>query len=200
MSRTQKNKPIIVNYNTKQKQNMKDLLLALQQFHLHTKPVVKDSSNPFFKSKYATLDSIQEHIRPILQKCGLVVSQPTEINEVAGTFVRTTVYHVASGESISSVFPVVTTKATAQEYGSAVSYAKRYSLSGLLNITIQDEDDDGNAASVIAPKQTPEKRWLVESDEAWGKVVDALKNKTATIADVRKKFNVSKAIEAKLLA
>ena len=161
MSRTQKNKPIIVNYNTKQKQNMKDLLLALQQFHLECKPVVKDSNNPFFKSKYATLDSIQEHIRPYLQKCGLVISQPTEINEVAGTFVRTTVYHVASGESISSVFPVVTTKATAQEYGSAVSYAKRYSLSGLLNITIQDEDDDGNAASVSVPKQNvaPEKRW-----------------------------------------
>ena len=202
MSRTQKNKPIIVNYNTKQKQNMKDLLLALQQFHLECKPVVKDSSNPFFKSKYATLDSIQEHIRPILQKCGLVVSQPTEINEVAGTFVRTTVYHVASGESISSVFPVVTTKATAQEYGSAVSYAKRYSLSGLLNITIQDEDDDGNAASVSVPKQnvTPEKRWLVESDASWDKVVAAIKNNTATIADVRKKFNVSKAIEAKLFA
>jgi len=200
--RTRKYKPIIVNYNTKQKQNMKDLLLALQQFHLECKPVVKDSNNPFFKSKYATLDSIQEHIRPILQKCGLVVSQPTEINEVAGTFVRTTVYHVASGESISSVFPVVTTKATAQEYGSAVSYAKRYSLSGLLNITIQDEDDDGNAASVSVPKQnvTPEKRWLVESDASWDKVVAAIKNNTATIADVRKKFNVSKAIEAKLLA
>jgi hypothetical protein len=180
---------------------MKDLLLALQQFHLECKPVVKDSNNPFFKSKYATLDSIQEHIRPILQKCGLVVSQPTEINEVAGTFVRTTVYHVASGESISSVFPVVTTKATAQEYGSAVSYAKRYSLSGLLNITIQDEDDDGNAASVSVPKQnvTPEKRWLVESDASWDKVVDAINKKTATIDDVRKKFNVSKAIEAKLL-
>jgi hypothetical protein len=40
----------------------------------------------------------------------------------------------------------------------------------------------------------------VESDASWDKVVDALKNKTATIADVRKKFNVSKAIEAKLLA
>lgn len=183
---------------------MKDLLLALQQFHLECKPVVKDSNNPFFKSKYATLDSIQEHIRPILQKCGLVVSQPTEINEV-GTFVRTTVYHVASGESISSVFPVVTTKATAQEYGSAVSYAKRYSLSGLLNITIQDEDDDGNAASTTtaAPKQTAvpsDKVWLVENNASWSKIVEALNAKTATIADVRKKFNVSKAIEAKLLS
>jgi hypothetical protein len=43
---------------------------------------------------------------------------------------------------------VVAGKSTAQDYGSAVSYAKRYSLTGLLNLIIADEDDDANTVSV----------------------------------------------------
>lgn len=182
---------------------MKELLKALQQFSKACKPIAKDSNNPFFKSKYATLDSIQEHIKPLLELFNLVISQPTKVNEY-GTFVETTVYHVPSGESLSSVFPVVTTKATAQDYGSAVTYAKRYSLSGLLNITIQDEDDDGNAASVATSSKqtavTDDKPWLNESNPSWDKILEALGNGTRTIDDLRKKFKVSKAIESKLTA
>jgi len=119
---------------------------------------------------------------------------------------------VESGEFLESEFPVVVTKPTAQEYGSAVSYAKRYSLSGLLNLTIQDEDDDGNKAtfgSEVSVKadarpnkvsvKTDDLPWLNEGHEAWDKVKSSLKN-GFTIADVRKKFKVSKAVEQKLLA
>jgi hypothetical protein len=200
--RTRKNKPIIVNYNTKQKQNMKDLLKALAQFNLEVTPITKNSVNPFFKSNYASLDHIQEHIKPFLQSAGLLVVQPSVYLE-GKEFVQTFVFHVESGESIDSLFPVVVGKATAQDYGSATSFAKRYSLTGVLNLTIQGLDDDGNAASTTtaAPKQTVvSKVWLVESNASWGKIVEALNAKTATIADVRKKFNVSKAIEAKLLS
>lgn len=182
---------------------MKELLSSLQIFSDKCPPITKDANNPFFKSKYATLDSIQEHIKPFLKLCDLVISQPTEVNEY-GTFVRTYVYHVPTGQFIFGVFPVVTTKATAQDYGSAVSYAKRYSLTGLLNITIQDEDDDGNTASSKQIESNQVKAiddipWLNENHESWNKIVEALKNGVATIADVRKKFKISKAIETKLL-
>jgi hypothetical protein len=124
---------------------MKSILKALAKFQASCPAIKRAENNPFFKSKYATLESIQQHIKPYLNDCGLVVTQAnTIINELP--FVQTIVWHVESGESIISVFPVVVAKASAQDYGSAVSYAKRYSMTGLLNLIIQDEDDDGNAA------------------------------------------------------
>lgn len=194
---------------------MKNLLKALAKFNTLCGPIVKDASNPFFKSKYATLDAIQEHIRKPLAEAGLVVSQPTKCLE-GQAMVVSTLFHVESGESIYSEFPVVVGKHTAQDYGSAVTYAKRYSLTGLLNITVQDEDDDGNKATASVTGVTavtnvsgvtgvtnktvaPELPWLNESSPEWSKVVESLK-KGFSIADVRKKFKVSKAIEAKLTA
>jgi hypothetical protein len=124
---------------------MKSILKALAKFQSTCPAIKRAENNPFFKSKYATLESIQQHIKPYLNECGLVVTQAnTIINDLP--FVQTTVWHVESGESVLSVFPVVVAKSTAQDYGSAVSYAKRYSLTGLLNLIIQDEDDDGNNA------------------------------------------------------
>ena len=183
---------------------MKNLLKALAGFHATCGPVTKESDNPFFKSKYASLDAIQEHIRKPLALNGLVVTQRNEVSEGQATVVST-VWHVESGENLSSHFPVIVGKHTAQEYGSAVTYSKRYSLTGLLNLTIQDEDDDGNkATSSVTSTKTQgvegiELPWLNENSPEWSKVVDSLKN-GYTIADVRKKFKVSKSIETKLTA
>jgi hypothetical protein len=181
---------------------MKNLLKALAGFHATCGPVTKTSDNPFFKSKYASLEAIQEHIRKPLALNGLVVTQRNEVSE-GQAIVVTSVWHVESGEVLSSEFPVIVGKHTAQEYGSAVTYAKRYSLTGLLNLTIQDEDDDGNkATSSVTSTKTQgiegiELPWLNENSPEWSKVVDSLKN-GYTIADVRKKFKVSKSIETKL--
>jgi imidazole glycerol phosphate synthase subunit HisF len=182
---------------------MKNLLKALAKFNALCGPIVKDASNPFFKSKYATLDAIQEHIRKPLAEAGLVVTQPTRWVD-GQAIVVSTVYHVETGESLYSEFPVVVGKHTAQDYGSAVTYAKRYSLTGLLNLIVCDEDDDGNKASanVTQTKNVSEGNelpWLNESSPEWPKVVASLKS-GYTIADVRKKFKVSKAIETKLMS
>jgi imidazole glycerol phosphate synthase subunit HisF len=182
---------------------MKNLLKALAKFNTLCGPIVKDASNPFFKSKYATLDAIQEHIRKPLAEAGLVVTQPTRWVD-GQAIVVSTVYHVETGESLYSEFPVVVGKHTAQDYGSAVTYAKRYSLTGLLNLIVCDEDDDGNKASanVTQTKNVSEGNelpWLNESSTEWPKVVASLKS-GYTIADVRKKFKVSKAIETKLMS
>jgi hypothetical protein len=111
----------------------------------------------------------------------------------------TEVYEVCSNESISSVFPIIVQKNTPQEYGSAVSYAKRYSLSGLLNLIIADEDDDGNASSqpttiTIVEAVDNNLPWLNEKSESFDKVKKALEEGKATLADVRKKFKVSKKV------
>ena len=124
---------------------MKELIKALAIFNDVCKPIVKDANNPFFKSKYASLDHIQSHIKEPLKIAGLVVIQRNIYD--GQLFVETKVIHADSGEFEISVFPVIVQKNDAQSYGSAVSYAKRYSLSGLLNLIIQDSDDDGNSAS-----------------------------------------------------
>ena len=182
---------------------MKNLLKALAGFHATCGPVIKTSDNPFFKSRYASLEAIQEHVRKPLQLNGLVVTQTNKVSE-GQAIVVSTVWHVESGESLYSEFPVVVGKHTAQDYGSAVTYAKRYSLTGLLNLTISDEDDDGNKASsnVTTTKNVSDGKelpWLNESSPEWTKVVDSLKS-GYTMNDVRKKFKVSKAIETKLMS
>lgn len=126
---------------------MKSILQSLSKFQDLSGAVVRSSNNPFFKSKYASLEDIQKQIKPHLQKAGLVVTQANVVIDGA-PYVESRVWDVSSGEYISSQFPVIVGKVSAQDYGSAVSYAKRYSLSGLLNLIVADEDDDANTVSV----------------------------------------------------
>lgn len=126
--------------------SMKSILQALSKFQDSCPAIVRASNNPFFKSKYASLEDIQKHIKPHLQKAGLVVTQANVVIEGA-PYVESRVWESGSGEYISSTFPVIVGKVSAQDYGSAVSYAKRYSLTGLLNLIVADEDDDANSAS-----------------------------------------------------
>jgi hypothetical protein len=186
---------------------MKSLLKSLSAFQNECTPIGKSASNPFFKSKFATLDAIQHHIKPFLAKNGLVITQVNKMAE-GMPVVETNVWHVESGESISSIFPVVVTKATAQDYGSAVSYAKRYSLSGLLNLIIEDEDDDGNRASgsiissainAATPTAVTEKPWLNEKDPNWNAIVDKIKG-GLQLTVLREHYKISAAVESKLKA
>lgn len=128
---------------------MKSILTALSSFQQSCPAIVRSSNNPFFKSKYAALDDIQRHIKPYLQSTGLVVTQANVVIDGA-PYVESRVWHVESGEFITSQFPVIVGKVSAQDYGSAVSYAKRYSLTGLLNLIVADEDDDAQAVSVYS--------------------------------------------------
>jgi len=126
--------------------SMKSILQALAKFQETCPAVVRASNNPFFKSKYASLEDIQKHIKPHLKSSGLVVTQANVVIE-GSPYVESRVWDVSSGEYITSQFPVIVGKVSAQDYGSAVSYAKRYSLTGLLNLIVADEDDDANTVS-----------------------------------------------------
>jgi hypothetical protein len=118
-------------------------------------PVSKDATNPAFRNRYATLDSMMEQVRPVLARHGLAVLQSvthpeTDAGRVVGIAVETRVLHT-SGEWIAGLVTLPVEKSTAQGTGSAISYGRRYGLSALLGLTA--EDDDGQAAS--APKPAP---------------------------------------------
>ena len=106
--------------------------------------VLKDSDNPFFRSKYADLGSVMEMIRPVLAKNSLAVSQILEPNSDLA-IIETVLLHT-SGQWISSTICLKPKENTPQGMGSAITYARRYSLSALLGVA-SEVDDDGNTAS-----------------------------------------------------
>lgn len=128
---------------------MKDLYAAMAKAFPEIEGASKDKNNPHFKSKYADLSAVVEAIKPALTRHGLFFVQQTHEQE-GGVCVETVVCH-SSGESmpLGKLF-VPASKQDAQGYGSALTYARRYSLMTAFGVC--PEDDDGNAASKPAPK------------------------------------------------
>lgn len=109
---------------------------------------VKDKTNPHFKSAYATLESVVDAVRPVAAENGLSFVQIShDSNESAA--IETVILH-ESGEWLSAgVVSVPVSKSDAQGYGSAMTYARRYSLSAAFGVA--PEDDDGNGAAKAKP-------------------------------------------------
>lgn len=122
------------------------LMLALSQAQQDITPALKDSCNPFFKSKYADLSSISNACRLPLSKAGLAVTQTMGTTETGGILLITTLGH-SSGQWIRSYLPIAMEgKATPQALGSAITYMRRYALAAIANIVT--DDDDGEASMV----------------------------------------------------
>jgi hypothetical protein len=135
-----------------------DLSTALAKAQAVGMTAIINKTNPHFKNRYADLAAVIEAVRDPLAANGLSVTQTTEVRE-GGLVLVTTLRH-ASGQWIASDYPLPTA-AKPQELGSALTYARRYSLSALLCIAA-DEDDDaevsrtsGQTATTPAPKASP---------------------------------------------
>lgn len=115
-------------------------------------PALKSSQNPHYKSKYADLASCVEAVVGALNKHGIAFMQRVLPCE-SGVAVETLFIHT-SGQTLSSgALHVPVQKNDAQGYGSALTYARRYSLMSACGIA--PEDDDGNAATAKAPQAAP---------------------------------------------
>jgi hypothetical protein len=109
---------------------------------------VKDSANPFFKSKYADLESVWDACRSLLADNNLCVIQMPGNYFEGRMWLITKLCH-SSGEWIEQEMSVPVQKMDVQGCGSALSYMRRYSLSAFIGIV--QSDDDGNAASPQKP-------------------------------------------------
>ncbi len=118
-------------------------LLEIQKKHLAFE---KDTSNPFYKSKYVSLDSIVEKVTPLLDEQKLLAVHYTQDKQVV-----TEIYDIEDNTSVKSCFPLIDSN-DPQKLGSCISYAKRYNLGQIFNI-ITDRDDDGNIASWVSDKK-----------------------------------------------
>ena len=174
------------------------LSAALCKFHGAMGKVGKDSVNPHFRNKYASLSNIIEAVTPHLNAVGLtVVQMPTTEG------LETLLLH-ESGEYISSLSTIAAKDPmNPQAVGSAITYARRYAMGAVLSLNI-DEDDDANAATV-APKAAPKpaapkvKPALTPEDETnWAKAIAALSNGSTTIEKIRAHYTLSDHHEAML--
>lgn len=125
-------------------ESIKELAAALAKAQGDMKGAVKDSANPFFKSKYADLSSCWDACRGALSANGICVVQTPTMDE-HGVAVETLLAH-SSGEWITETLHMPVAKADAQGVGSAITYARRYMLTSFVGIA--PEDDDGNAAAL----------------------------------------------------
>lgn len=123
---------------------------ALCAAQAEMKGAIKDSTNPFFNSKYADLESVWEACREPLTKNGLSITQfPTTLE---GKPALTSMLMHTSGQWMRDTIPLNPVKNDPQSVGSAITYIRRYSVAGIAGVT--QVDDDGNA-STQQPKRQP---------------------------------------------
>ena len=128
-------------------ENIGPVYTALAKAQAEFSPIEKNCVNPYFKKKYADLSEIRRATTPALSKYGLAVIQ---IIEPDNNFiiVKTVIGHESG--SISSTIKLAPTKQDAQGFGSACTYARRYSLAAILNVAADDDDDAQEAVKPVA--------------------------------------------------
>lgn len=168
-----------------QSESINELVTALSKAQGEMQTAVKDKINPFHKSNYADLTSVWEVARPVLGKNGLCIMQTTEMTPDGSTIILVTTLAHISGQWMKSHLPLKPKTVDSQGIGAAITYSRRYSLSAIIGV-VTDEDDDGETAdgrgkNYINPTQ-------VQIINSWLVKVPSMK------ADILKGFKI-KAIE-----
>jgi len=132
---------------------LNELYAALAKAQGEMESASMDSSNPYFKSSYADLNSVIKASRPALTKNGLAVMQRTDTNGDAKMYLYTRLCH-ASGQWIESKMPINPPKSDIQSIGSYISYLRRYSYISLVGVSSESDDDDGEKAMSRENPQT----------------------------------------------
>tara|TARA_R110000744_G_scaffold3536_2_gene13382 strand:- start:237 stop:788 length:552 start_codon:yes stop_codon:yes gene_type:complete len=144
-------------------ESIKELASALNKAQAEMSGAKKKATNPFFKSKYSDMNAVVDAVRIPFCDNGLSYSQFPIFNDKC-VGVETILMH-SSGEWMSSILMLPMTKQDPQAAGSAITYARRYSLQAIAGIP--SEDDDGNTASAKFPAKPPVDISKVASECGW---------------------------------
>ena len=184
---------------------------AMLEAQKEIESIGKDSRNPIFNSRYASLTAVLAAIKDPLNSAGLVLSHaPGKIEHADPplvTFIKdpntkadkntpdvwvettapiinvvTRITHAESSQWMEISFPVPIDQPTAQKVGSAVSYGRRYGLEALLSLST--EDDDGAAASQRAGRRNGSTRPPAEREIDWQQVSDRMRGEIAACQTV----------------
>lgn len=126
---------------------------ALAQIQAKITNPKNTAANPFFKSKYAPLPAILDLVRPLNHEFGLSLEQSPETRFEGGRVyvgVRTIVRSAVEGKEEERDFGFLGIDAEGknpQEFGSVITYFRRYAIKAIYAIEGEGEDDDANSAS-----------------------------------------------------
>lgn len=147
-------------------QDRGELFAALSKAQAKITGAVKDSSNPFFKSKYADLAACLDAIREPMAENELCVIQTTSNNGGSVTVV-TTVGH-SSGQWMSGELSMTPEKAGPQAFGACITYARRYALAAITGLAQIDDDAESASAHKDKADIIPETVWTEAEKQAKG--------------------------------
>jgi hypothetical protein len=143
-------------------EDIKELTKGLLAAQKQMGAAKKGADNPFFKSKYADLNSVLEVCKEPLNGAGIIILQPTHM-DADKLVVATMLVHAESGQWIKSSMVALEAK-DMQKLGSSVSYARRYTLQSLLSIPAEDDDGEksvgrgGKAPAKQEPKENKQEQ------------------------------------------
>ena len=124
--------------------------LAKCQAELTNPPKTKTANAGKYSYRYADLAEIIDHVRPVMTKHGLAFVQMVTVIEERNFLVSRLLH--TSGQYLESVYPLPR-QAGSQEMGSAITYARRYSLCALLGIAAEEDDDGQKAENIPSPDE-----------------------------------------------
>ena len=178
------------------------IFVALLKAQMEFTAIIKKSTNPAFKSKYANLEAVLDAVTPALNANGLFLTQETNRSENM-IEVKTIVFNAAGEKFEGGSTCLAIAKNDAQGVGSAITYARRYSLKTFF--ALSEDDDDGNAASQRPGKAPPappppvekppyeikpeiKERWresILKGDHTANGIVESLKKRFTITASQR---------------
>jgi hypothetical protein len=177
-----------------------ELAKGLILFHVKCEGIKKDAKNPFFKSTYASLPKIIEAITEPLAESGLALTMfPIDENSLYCLLMHT------SGQWIEATYTMKPVKETPQDKGSCLTYMRRYCVSSILNLQIDDFlfDDDANKASgrteTKAPIKDDGKAWLNKGTPEFEKAIAYVKG-GGLVAKIKEKYKLNKETETFFLS
>ena len=149
-------------------ESIRELAVALNKAQATLQVAKKGSENPYFHSKYADLLSVWDACRGALTSNGLSISQIADTG-LEGKAVLETILMHTSGEWIKGRLPLLPVKADPQAQGSAITYARRYSLSAIVGLCTEEDDDAEEAMdrAKIKTKSLVKEQEQKNSDAHW---------------------------------
>ena len=143
------------------------VMLAVQK---QLTPATKDATNPYTRSRYATLNAVMDACKSALLDNGIWLTQITVPSEPGTIALLTKLTHAETGQYQASVTVLPLQKPDCQGAGSAITYARRYALTAMLGMVTED-DDDGEGAKLPprptrpVPSPQPQAQPQVQSQE-----------------------------------
>lgn len=150
------------------------LAQALSAFQAEIKDPARDANNPFFKSKYVTLDDLLKQVRPVMAKHGLSFIQSPGGDGKTIT-IRTVLMHTSGQWIETEALALQAAKVDPQGAGSAVTYGRRYALSAVLGVAWDDDDDGNKASGHDGNKQANKTTQKSKRDEITEAIITAVK-------------------------